>query len=407
MKTRCKMQDARCKGWQLLVLLVSIFLYFHISCLYTDESTDALPYLRMGVGARASGLGGAFTSIANDGSAVYWNPAGLTKLKKIELSSMYGLLSLDRSLNFLSASYSISENIGTIGLGVLNAGIKDIKGYDENNQPTTNFNYQSFAGMVSYSRTFTEGASAGLTIKFISDKLKDSTASGIGGDIGFLVSPTEKLNCGLMLQDIYTSLSLASGKKDTVPMSSKFGLSYKLLQDKMTVAADINKVTDQNSIRWQLGSEYTLQPISLRLGLNQKYPSAGFSINIWNLYLDYGYTADNLKEGDRHFVSIRAAFGSSAGETFTEEKKVETKEPKFEEPKPVKELKKEEKKEEKPMSEASKRNLMRNHYNRAVELYSNQKYEEAIKEWQEVLKLDPNHQPSQEKIEKAKEKLGK
>ena len=51
-------------------------------------------FLRLGVGARPLGLGNAFVAIAGDASATYWNPAGLTKLKRIELEVMYGYLSL-------------------------------------------------------------------------------------------------------------------------------------------------------------------------------------------------------------------------------------------------------------------------------------------------------------------------
>ena len=38
---------------------------------------DAYPFLKIGVGAKAMGMGGAFVSLADDGTAPYWNPAGL------------------------------------------------------------------------------------------------------------------------------------------------------------------------------------------------------------------------------------------------------------------------------------------------------------------------------------------
>ncbi len=40
----------------------------------------------MGIGARALGLGGAYTSVANDYTALYWNPAGLAAIRKMELN---------------------------------------------------------------------------------------------------------------------------------------------------------------------------------------------------------------------------------------------------------------------------------------------------------------------------------
>lgn len=44
--------------------------------------------LGMGIGARAIGLGGAFVALADDASAIFWNPAGLTQLKQHEIMFM-------------------------------------------------------------------------------------------------------------------------------------------------------------------------------------------------------------------------------------------------------------------------------------------------------------------------------
>ena len=47
-------------------------------------------FLEIGVGAKALSMGGAFCSISDDGTAFYWNPAGLGVLEKRILSGMYG-----------------------------------------------------------------------------------------------------------------------------------------------------------------------------------------------------------------------------------------------------------------------------------------------------------------------------
>ena len=58
-------------------------------CVALGADSHAAPYLRMGVGARALGMGGAFTAIADDATAAYWNPAGLVKIEHIEATFMY------------------------------------------------------------------------------------------------------------------------------------------------------------------------------------------------------------------------------------------------------------------------------------------------------------------------------
>ena len=51
------------------------------------EGTSSATFLRIGVGARAEGMGEAFVAVANDPSAVFWNPAGLASLQRRENAS--------------------------------------------------------------------------------------------------------------------------------------------------------------------------------------------------------------------------------------------------------------------------------------------------------------------------------
>ena len=76
--------------------------------------SHAAPFLRMGVGARALGMGGAFTAVADDATASYWNPAGLTKIENIEATFMYAAnMSVDRQLNY----FGYAQWLGVGGLG--------------------------------------------------------------------------------------------------------------------------------------------------------------------------------------------------------------------------------------------------------------------------------------------------
>ena len=46
---------------------------------YAQSGGDSGSFLRLGIGIRALSMGGAFTSLADDAAAVYWNPAGMGK----------------------------------------------------------------------------------------------------------------------------------------------------------------------------------------------------------------------------------------------------------------------------------------------------------------------------------------
>ena len=60
-----------------LHIIFCIFFFTENAYAVDKIGTTAAKFLHMNVGSRAVGMGGAFTSIANDASAMYWNPAGL------------------------------------------------------------------------------------------------------------------------------------------------------------------------------------------------------------------------------------------------------------------------------------------------------------------------------------------
>src|SRR5437016_304734 len=48
--------------------------------------TSSGAFLKIGVGARAVGLGESFVAVANDPSAIFWNPAGLASIQRQEVA---------------------------------------------------------------------------------------------------------------------------------------------------------------------------------------------------------------------------------------------------------------------------------------------------------------------------------
>ena len=91
---------------------------------HSEVAFDALhgSDLGMGIGARAAGLGGAFVSIADDASATFWNPAGLTSIRSNQF-----LVSADLPDGFSASSFVYKPSLWglekaslTIGLSLIN-----------------------------------------------------------------------------------------------------------------------------------------------------------------------------------------------------------------------------------------------------------------------------------------------
>jgi hypothetical protein len=89
--------------------------------------TSSATFLRIGVGARAVGMGESFVAVANDPSAIYWNPAGLASLQRRELAVSHVEWPADVSFSHLTLVLPSRRFGGSIGLqlGVLATDIEE------------------------------------------------------------------------------------------------------------------------------------------------------------------------------------------------------------------------------------------------------------------------------------------
>jgi len=91
-----------------------------------EGSGQAGAYLRMGVGARALGMGGAFVAVSDDATAAYWNPAGLAKLKKNQASFMHARLKMDRNFDFINYVKKDESKDEAYGFAMVKFGVDNI-----------------------------------------------------------------------------------------------------------------------------------------------------------------------------------------------------------------------------------------------------------------------------------------
>lgn len=153
----------------------------------TKTGTTAAKFLSVGIGPRANAMGGAFTAVGNDASALYWNPGGIAELDKYEAMFTYTSLFKDLNINLNYFALVIpAEDWGNFGVSVtaLDYGEMDVTTEYYPEGTGEKFSAASYAFGLSYARTITEWFSAGITVKYIREGIFNSSAEGFAFDVG-------------------------------------------------------------------------------------------------------------------------------------------------------------------------------------------------------------------------------
>ncbi|MEW6680706.1 MAG: PorV/PorQ family protein [bacterium] len=309
------------KKLQILKVCSGVLLLFCSSALIAkDYAGEAGVYLRMGLGARAFGMGGAFTSLANDFSASYWNPAGLIQLEKREIGSMYSILSLDRKYNFLNYASPIDEE-SAYALSLINFGVSGIEEWRDKTTHLGKFTDSENTLLLSYARLIKD-ISIGGNIKLLHQQMNPTSGKhsgkGWGIDLGIIKPFNNKLYLGLILQDAGSYLEWDTGSTDKLPLDLRCGLGARLLDEKLNLCLDFEKIEERSNLKPHLGIEYWIKNnIGIRAGFNSKDPSAGFSLRFplsnTSLGLDYSFSPDTFTAFDEvkeynHRLSFSSRF---------------------------------------------------------------------------------------------------
>jgi hypothetical protein len=307
----------------------------------TGVAKYAGEFISLGVGGRALALGGAYVALANDVTAGYWNPAGLSRIDYPQFMLMHdeqfgSLVNHDYASAAIPFGKSVSLGLSVIRLGVddipdtRNAGV-DIDGnvtYDPNEfsridpNRVTYFNAADWAFYFTYSKRHSENFSYGANLKFIRRELGEHSATGIGFDIGAWYSPWESLALGINLQDITTTLlAWDTGRNELISPTVKMGSAYffQALGGQFAPTVDIDVRFENRqyasaahvgpvSLDFHAGAEYQFKDlIALRVGYSDvKQLTMGAGLHLPKLSIDYSFAKfDGVDQlGNTHRISL-------------------------------------------------------------------------------------------------------
>ena len=172
-----------------LILIISLTLLQSITMGkgVTKTGTTAAKFLSIGIGPRAIAMGGSFTSIANDASAMYWNPSGISLIEKKQVIFTQTQWIADIKINYVGLVVPFS-GIGSIGVNVTAMTMGDMERTTEYLPEGTGdkFSAGMYAFGVSYARRLTQNFMIGANIKYVREDISNSSAQGIALDLGTL-----------------------------------------------------------------------------------------------------------------------------------------------------------------------------------------------------------------------------
>lgn len=287
----------------------------------TGKGGQGGAFLRVPLGARANGLGNAFVAVANDGSASYWNPAGLVQIKERTFLGTYSLMSMDRKQYFASYVHAFGS-FGTVGLMWSNFGVTDIEGRDAFGNATGSFDDTEMFFNIAYGKKVVQPIELGVGFKYLLHSLKDNKATGFVFDIGLLSQfniPSEflkKLSLGVSVSNIGGSLKwdTESSHEEDIPVTFRAGSALRFPGENFPflISFEFDQTVDEDPT-FHTGFEmWIYKYLGLRAGIDDGDLNFGTSFELFNADLrpqiDYAFCPDVLEEGSSHKISLGIRF---------------------------------------------------------------------------------------------------
>jgi hypothetical protein len=278
----------------------------------------------MGSGARGIAMGNSLSAVRVGDLSSYYNPSLIPFQSAPVVSAAYGLLSMDRRLNFISYTKNLKPDAG-LSLSIINTGVGNIQGRDRDAIPTEILSTSENSFALSFGLRPSPRFSLGVSAKILYYSLyKEVRSTSVGLDFGFSYLPSDALTVSVVLQDINlkykwdtTKIFGKSGNNSTdlFPLRKRLALSYYDAGLRMLVCGEVETIGSNGLAR--IGVEWTVtENLSLRGGWDQisltrsvdSKPSAGFSFSQpfagWRPTFEYAFVLEPYVGSGMHLLGL-------------------------------------------------------------------------------------------------------
>ncbi len=308
---------------------ITIFLLFSACCCDQQAYAQLIPvlgsqragtamaqFLKIGVGGRAVGMGEAFAAVANDASALYWNPAGIAQTSGNEIIFSHVNWPVDVRHEFVGYLHHFGKG-NVLGLSATALHTDDMEETTEF-APLGTGNYVTFGDIavgLTFARQMTDRFSFGVTMKYMDETLAEVHARVVLIDLGtYYWTGFGKSRFAVAVSNFSTNNIKPSGTvtahdgtgtnrfRDFAPPTVfRLGFATEVMENehhKMTTAVQLNHPND-NAENVNFGVEYWWnKTLALRSGYRLNYDEESFTagggvalpMGRFHLNLDFAYS---------------------------------------------------------------------------------------------------------------------
>ena len=284
--------------------------------------------MRMGFGSRGIAMGNAMTAVLSGDLQSYYNPALTTFESAPTAAASYGVLSLDRRLNYLSYTQRLEPKAG-ISFSIINAGVGNIDGRDADGNHTQTLSTSENSFIFSFGLHPDPRLSIGVSAKILYYSLYQSLSSTtVAFDLGALYRLTPTVTLGAVIQDINARYKWDSSPLygtegnaffDRYPLRKRLGVSWDPGVLPVILSGEIEYIGSEPLLRF--GTEVAVvDGLSLRGGVDRislksdfpDAPSLGFSaeqpMRGWTPSFQYAYVFEPSSPSGIHILTLSVRF---------------------------------------------------------------------------------------------------
>jgi hypothetical protein len=271
-------------------------------------------FLKVGVGARAMGMGSAYVALADDPTASYWNPAGLASIRNTQVTAMHNDWILDFRQEYAAVGAPLGP--GSVGFSFTGFYADEFEQRDITGTLTGHFGFNDIAVSGAYGLEVTKGLNGGAAVRYVREMIDNVDATALTFDLGALYHVAESgVSLGGTVQNIGGDAKFLD-ESFPLPLTYRLGGAFSKhidsLKGRGTLSAEYRKAREDDG-HFHVGGEYAYKDhLALRVGGMFGYDDQDVTFGVglmkdWFRF-DYALAPTSSDLGTTHFFSLTGSF---------------------------------------------------------------------------------------------------